>query len=654
MALPTITRLPEKARLSRNRIEDSTHLHEPLDRSAAENGYAQANSIDAQANTIDRDVGHRSGFLAGSRRTLRGLPGDLMFRTLLMVSAGLVGLTGCQDDSDLVRQIQRDRQIRQQSGTQQDHLGEVFALLDQYVDLDPGRANRQMAFHLNSWSQTRDPADAKPPELMRSLRDLDPDGKLVSRVANETFQPSDAVHLRDSFLFNALSSWVDTPANDEALLAEWFTENRERFGREGTETLLTATRLFDWTVRHIALEPDQVNASAPPPPDFPLGMQFRGPGYRQTDYQTLMRGTGDGLQRAGVFTQLCRQADVPAALIGTIDSETGAVTPFFVGVLAAGDIYLFEPRLGIFVPGPGQQGIATLSQARTDALVLRRLGIAGFDQFTYPIGKEDVQQCVALFNLLPEAVSPRMQQLQAGLTGTRRMNVFVDADRLAKQFDDVTGIAGARMWKVPLLAEVYRQVSEQHAERDPVFSFWYKARWAMLEGEVDTAEDLLRGRWRHMIGMFADDEEENEKGARTLYLEQRAPEFEIEDLRIDVELQKAYGIRRELGMDPQVYDQQLRQIQAMLRMGKRTATYWLSLLQADDGRIETAENWISKRVLDEEQESYWVPAARYNLARLAETLGEPERAIELYKRDGEPQEHGNRIRARLLAKQEDL
>jgi tetratricopeptide (TPR) repeat protein len=117
-----------------------------------------------------------------------------------------------------------------------------------------------------------------------------------------------------------------------------------------------------------------------------------------------------------------------------------------------------------------------------------------------------------------------------------------------------------------------------------------------------------------------------------------------------VELQKQYGIRRELGVDPEVYDQQVAQIQNLMRLGKRTATFWLSLLQADDGRLETALGWLEKRVLDDEQQSLWTPAARYNLARLAEALGQTERAIELYKRVGETQEHGNRIRARLLAK----
>ena len=87
-----------------------------------------------------------------------------------------------------------------------------------------------------------------------------------------------------------------------------------------------------------------------------------------------------------------------------------------------------------------------------------------------------------------------------------------------------------------------------------------------------------------------------------------------------------------------------------MRLGKRTATYWISLIQYDDGRYDTAKNWYTKRVLVEEQLSFWEPHARYNLARTYERLGDSDRSIELYKTDGDPQEHGYRIRARLLAK----
>ena len=571
--------------------------------------------------------------------------------SLLLLLATCLLAIGCGDDADLVREIQTKRQTKQRALSNQDHLGEVFVLLEQYIELEPEKANRQIAYHLNRWSETRPSADASPSGLLQSVSGLIEPDQLDKRGTDTSFQYGDALHLRDSFLFNRLYSWVDVDALDERLLAEWFSQQEKSLGEETTAQLRTASRLFDWTIRNIALEPDRPLSPAPPGPRFPNGMTFQGAGYRQSDYQTLMRGLGDGLQRAGVFTQLCRQAGLPAALLGMIDSKSGAVRPFCVGVLIADEIYLFEPSLGIFVPGPGQVGIATLGQARRDAVVLRRLGIAGLDQFTYPVKKEDVQQCVALLNLLPEAISPRMKQLQSGLTGTRRMNVYVDADQVAKQFDAVTGISSVRLWDVPLLTEIYRQVCERQAERDPQFRFWYFARWAMMDADFENAKQLSRGRWNHLLGRFADDEIENTQGARTLYLTQRAPEFEIEDLRIDVELQKAYGIRRELGVDAQLYDQQVAQIQGLMRLGKRTATYWLSLLQADDQRLETAEGWLRKRVLVDEQMSHWAPSARYNIARLAEAMGETQRAIELYKKEGEPQEHGNRIRARLVAKQ---
>ncbi len=422
----------------------------------------------------------------------------------------------------------------------------------------------------------------------------------------------------------------------------------KELSEDQAQQLRTATRLFDWTIRNIAFEPLVPIDGAPNPPALPLGMKFRGAGIRQTDYQTVWRGTGDSLQRAGVFTNLCRQSSIPAFILAIQSIETGQLDPWCVGVLIGKEVYLFDPEVGSFIPGPNQVGIATLSQARSDASVLRRLNVPGF--FDYPLTKQDVQQCVALLNVLPEAISPRMKNLESGLTGDRRMKVFVDADALAKRIDEVPGIAGVRLWKVPLLAEVYAQAVAKAAERDPLLAFWYFSRWAILESQLANAEKLALGRWRHLHGQFDTDEEEDTEGARVLYLAERAPEYEIEDLRIDVDLQQAYGVRRELGIDAETYNRQLQQAQMMMRLGKRTATYWISLIQYDDGRYDTAESWFTKRVLNEEQLSFWEPHARYNLAHTLERLGDTDRAIELYKTDGDPQEHGNRLRARLLAK----
>lgn len=587
----------------------------------------------------------------------------------LIAATGFVLLVsaGCQDDSQTIQRIQSQRQAKMQSQTQLDHLGEVFSLLGRLIELNPNEARRQIAYHANRWAEDRRESSSSESSstggtsissgfvspLTKTIRDVLPDEEVRRRIARQDFSQSDIDHLRDAYLFRQLIGWVNAESSDDPVLADWFEslgKSDGKYNETDVQQLRTASRLFDWTVRNITFESIIPNEPLPPAPPMSMGMVFQGAGYRQTDYLTLMRGTGDALQRAGVFTQLCRQAGVDAFVLGLAPSGDGEAAPWCVGVLIGDDVFLFEPNLGTFIPGPNQTGIATLAEARSDASVLRRLNVAGF--FDYPLSKEDIQQNVALLNVVPEAISDRMKLLQSGLAGDRRMVTHVDVDGLAKKVDAVKGIAGVRLWDVPVLADIYIQDMEVAASRDPVFDFWYRSRWAIMEAPVDTSRQLALGRWRHLHGDFDNDADTNDPGARVLYLSQRAPEFEIEDLRIDVDLQKAYGIRRELGVDSQVYDRQVQQAQGMMRQGKRIATYWISLIHYDDARYDTAETWLTKRVLGDEQLRFWEPAARYNLARTEEQLGNLDRAIELYKTSGDPQEHGNRIRARLVGKTE--
>ena len=563
---------------------------------------------------------------------------------------------GCGDDASLVREIETRRQERSRSTSVQDHLGETFALLGDLVDLNPDKARQQITYHLNKWRQETSPqvdvaTAGDLPEILRTISDVLPTEIAEQGVLQESFSRSDVNHLRDSYLFRQIVGWVDRPGREDPLLSEWFVSIESDLGVDQADKLRTASRLFDWTIRNIALEPADQGSNYPSPPQFSLGMKFQGPGYRQNDYETLWRGTGDSLQRAGVFTQLCRQANLRAAVLAIQSADTGQLTPWSVGVRVGKEVYLFEPELGLHIPGPDQTGIATLAQARKDSAVMRRLNVPGF--FDYPWSKEDVQQNMALLNVLPVALSGRMSRLESGLTGDRRMRVHLDSAEQTQQWDAISGIAGVRLWRIPVLAEIYRAELQRVAERDPRIGFWYQSRWAMIEGEFPSAKQLARGRWEHLHGRFTDDEIEDKEGARTYYLTQRAPEFEIDDLRIDVDLQKSYGIRRELRSEPAVYDRQVQQVQELMRMGKRTATYWLSLVQYEDERYDTAMAWLNDRVLIDSQRSFWEPAARYNAARTSERLGRTDQAVQQYKTEGDPQEHGNRIRSRLVTRQSD-
>ncbi|MEM6366427.1 MAG: hypothetical protein AAF745_18520 [Planctomycetota bacterium] len=577
----------------------------------------------------------------------------------LLICLLLGGISlGCRDDRDLVRQIQTQRQLSIQASSRQDRLGDVTGLLRQFVDLNADKAGEQISFQLNLWRSER--ADAKPDsqasepalpmDLLGNWSDLIPTPDIAARIAQRDYVASDTAWLRDAFLMAQVSDWADSSISDDPWLEAWFDSisgSPNGLAQPELEQLRVASRLFDWTIRNIALEPSGTPTPPYPTPSYPFGMTYGGPGYRQSVYQTLWRGSGDSLQRSQVFCQLCFQAGIPSAILAMQDDD-GSRQPWSVGVLIDNQIYLFESALGLPIPGPDQTGIATLSQARKDPAIMRRLDVAGY--FDYPFSRMDIQQNVALMVVPPEAMAPRMKRLESALTGDRRMRLHIDVSKLANDLDAVPGIAGARLSELPLLSAIYQASNQAFAARTPQFAVQHDARWRIVELGSPMSDELARGRWRHLTGQFADEEMEGVYGARSLYLQQRAPEFEIEDLRIDVDLQRAYGIRRDLGMSNEEFESAVMRIQNIMRLGKRTATYWLSLIQYDDKRVETARNWFDRRVLDDKQRSMWTPAAWYNQARAEERLGNVEAAVALLKNDQSPAEHGNRLRARLIQK----
>jgi len=559
---------------------------------------------------------------------------------------------GCKDDTQTLRSIQASRQLKQRSESKVDHLGEAFSLVSNLIELQPESAARQIIYHLNSWKLSQTTADQfdVPTDLLKSISQIIPIEDSTAAVTRQTFDEADVELLKLRYLYRQVAEFARSGAITDPLFDNWIQENRATLGEENADQLAVALRLFDWTVRNIAQQPLDLNQPVPNA-TLPLGMKFNAAGYRQTPLQTLFRGTGDALQRCGTFMGLCRQADLPACLLATAPSAASSTQPqpWAVGVLIGQEVYLFDCALGIPIVGPGQVGIATLAQARRDATVLRRMNVPGW--FDYPLQKDDIQQCVALLMMSPESISGRARQLQESLTGDLRLGVYDDPQAIVEAFVANAGIATAKIWETPILARSYQVAVNRLAEQDPMVMFLVTAPWAILDADFEQAKRLSLGRWRHLQGDLVGNDVEGIEGAKKLYLSQRQPEFEIADLRIDVELQKNYGIRRELGVPADVYDRQIQQVQAFMRQGKVTATYWLGLIQYDTNRFDLAKNWFQQWVLGDGLESDWENAARYNLARTFESLGETDKAIEIYKLEGLPEEHGNRIRARLISRE---
>ena len=68
---------------------------------------------------------------------------------------GLLFVAGCGNDLEQARKLQAKRQNDLQSKSQQDNLGDVFELLETFIELDDVKATRQIVYHLNRWKADR-------------------------------------------------------------------------------------------------------------------------------------------------------------------------------------------------------------------------------------------------------------------------------------------------------------------------------------------------------------------------------------------------------------------------------------------------------------------------------------------------------------------
>jgi len=340
---------------------------------------------------------------------------------------------------------------------------------------------------------------------------------------------------------------------------------------------------------------------------------------------------------------LCRQAGVDACMLAVPNNnEDGPPLPWLIGVRAGEEIYLIDLTNGINVPGPNLTGIATLTEAAKDELVLRRMKVAGL--FEYPVDKSKLKNLVALLDIPLESFCGRMQAMQSGLTGNDRMRLSQPTG-LAQRFTQDEHIRKAVPWDIGFKASRYQIAMQRAMSGNLQILMNHKMQWGMLDPDFP----LAKARWKHLSGQF-DRDDDDQSGALILYRDLRVPDTDIENLPYDVNLQRNMGARRQPGQAQKAYDMQLQIIQSQYRLAKQSATFWLALIQFEESRYENAATWQETRVLDRETTSPWSAVARYNAGRAIEHLDRMTDAIDLYKTNGDPQEHGNRIRARLLAK----
>jgi hypothetical protein len=532
-------------------------------------------------------------------------------------------------------------------------IGEAMRYLPKVSQLERDAAVREINLQLNAFLSSSDSlADTITTADLQPWLELLPADLVGGPWAEHLSQPltdqRDCEFLLQARLFQDTARWVVSLPYRDPLFAAWLDEQVEQLGTEAGGQLLEAAQLFDWTVRNVwasgeaaaigTLIEDSSRSTAGLPAQPP-------PGAARLPWQTLLFGQGDAIERGRVFSQLAFQRSIPVVWLGKEPIQPGDPNRLWCLAVPIGDqLYLFDPRLGLPIPGPGGVGIATLAQAKRDSSVLRRARLPG--QFDYAVTAADLDPLVAWLDVEPISLAKSMQRLEGQLIGDLRMRLAADPKLMAETVQAADAKLQVRLWPLPWRAQQHNQWLREQLRETSVLSFNYQRQYAMFLSTEGKSGSFGRARRLHLRGVA--ESSKLEEGAANMYMQGRVAEELLTQLPFDPKVQMELGIRRALGEDETNWRMRAEISQEALRQAKQSTSYFLAQLQFCEGNLGSARDWLEKRLLPVAGTERWHPASWYLLGRIAELNRDLAAAEDYYRRPGTPQEAGNRLRLRLL------
>ena len=630
---------------------------------------------------------------------------------ILFLLAGFVGFNfvGCVPRPPPVMEIDPD----QQAISPVDELTLAFNAIrnlnnpsaldrDEFKRVIGNRSETNSLFYLKQWLVRQDVDSVK--------WELDPMFRNLPRALREhgvfrgidylDFPKPDLDYLQQCLWLNDVAQRV-TQEKAPPQLAAWLDE-MDRAGQiDAARQLRQAERLFDWTVRNIQLDPLLPQPKGPElkveegkaidqRPPYERGIA--GPGYQQLPKYTLQFAQGDAWERGRIFIQLCRQAGIPAVMLGIVhENELGGPQAWAAAVLVNEEFYLFDPQLGFAIPGPERKGISTLTQFVADESVRTALQPPGGE--AYPITAELLKNIAVLIETQPESLSRRMKLLEGPLNNARSQSrteakptgttaaaqlpiiLSVQPSDAEKKFRRVKHISSVGLWRVPYEAILYAIALPEAMQRDPAL----EEKWAFRQ-HIHTTEHMIylgasqtvdrslvegqqqrqrqprnvtlnQGRDYTLRGRFED--LDALPGARSVYLSFRPSEQEIDLYESSPNFIREGLTEEQIKMLGETAEQRAKQMARMgqlIRRSKNSATYWLGLTYFETGDYDNAIQWLEPIANGKAGESEWQGGARYLTARGYEALGKTEPAAAWYRADTSPQATGNKLRAEWLGK----
>jgi len=407
--------------------------------------------------------------------------------------------------------------------------------------------------------------------------------------------PSDCKKLLETLALDRLSF----DDSDQVRLREvvWLRNIAYWARGEAVDPLGQAEALFDWVVRNIQLEPS--------PPVLPGSGVHR---VLHWPWEVLLFGRGAPTDRAWVYILLLRQLGIDGVMVGISRREAlggQRVDVWAVGVLVDNELYMFEPTLGLPIPGlEGPQwdpnrGLrirpATLRQLAENDGLLRQLDLP---ELQYPVRAAELQKVVLMLEASPAYLSQKMRLLEARIAGRFPIVLTTSPSETKARLQGLSHVEQVILWPLPYHT-VLNALALGEARQQ-----WLLVHLAPFTMGRSFGSPLWKGRQYHFRGIFTGD-----ASANVYYQEARAPDRLLDDQQTDPNLA------------------------AILKTVKLHASYWLGLIAAEQGNWVSAIDYFEKRTLEAFPHSPFSAGAIYNLARVFEASGDWQKAVETYKRD---------------------
>jgi hypothetical protein len=524
--------------------------------------------------------------------------------------------------------------------------------------------NDQIISYLNRWAFEQPAAkDWKPTALLEQLQ---PEFRNIREIsaaalAENTFSAEDVSHLQQSRQLKLTGKWVTRKPTPD-YLAEW--AKQKGLSADAEQQLFAAERIFDWTVRNVQLSPlrphPDRNSTGPTTSNqrkvSGVAEAIVGPGYMHRPMETLLYGKGDMLERAQVFILAARQQGLNAVMLAVLDKDgKGSYEPWLPALLIDDELYLFDTQLGLPIPDQSGQGVATLSEVLADNALLRSLDMS--EELTYRVANKQLEKVHVLLNISPAAMSMKMRQLQRSLTGETQLALYVDADQQHEQFARLEGIDDVALWTISLENILYLQGIKDRVAKDRAIYIRVSNEQRLFRQTPQLSKGRVQQISGHFDGTASNMNERAVIGAKELLLAFQMSHKRLMALPRDDEFLKANGL---LLRDNETPQQQLIRIQSrvfdLIRANQQTS-FWIAGVHFETENYTAAARWFENRVLDDVRNlpgveepltNPWAFAARYNIGRCHEALGNTEDAQRFYRADTSAQKHGCLLRARQL------